>query len=127
MNTNMDNYIRDTLSRLGGTSRSAWTCLAVVWLRPGRSWAVPALIAVLNLIPAGRVTAQTFTTLHSFTAPDDTYYTNSDGAYPRAGLFLSGNTLYGTAGDGGSSGPGPVFAVHTHGTGFTNLARFTTT
>jgi len=29
---------------------------------------VPALIAALNLIPAGRVTAQTFTTLHSFSA-----------------------------------------------------------
>jgi len=29
---------------------------------------LPALIAVLNLLPAGRVTAQTFTTLHSFTA-----------------------------------------------------------
>src|SRR5437764_9689678 len=30
--------------------------------------AVPLLISVLNLLPAGRVIAQTFTTLHSFTA-----------------------------------------------------------
>ena len=51
---------------------------------------LPALIAGLNLIPAGRVTAQTFTTMHSFTY-------GSDGANPAAGLILSSNTLYGTA------------------------------
>ena len=52
---------------------------------------LPALIAVLNLLPAGRVTAQTFTTLHSFTAltgPD--YNTNSDGASPETGVILLG-------------------------------------
>ena len=39
-----------------------------------------------------------FTNLHSFTAGVDLQlYTNSDGAYPYAGLILSGNTLYGTA------------------------------
>src|SRR5438477_11644480 len=32
-----------------------------------KAWVLPTLIAVLNLSPAGRVTAQTFTTLHSFT------------------------------------------------------------
>src|SRR5205807_180981 len=46
---------------------------------------MPALIAVLNLIPAGRVTAQTVTTLHSFTTAVSG--TNNDGAYPGAGLF----------------------------------------
>ena len=139
---------------------------------------LPALIAVLNLIPAGRVTAQTFTTLHSFTAfpyitnldgadptgfvvSDNTLYgtaiyggsseqgtvfkvntdgtgfttlhsfsaapnsTNSDGTRPRGGLILSGNTLYGTAGSGGSSGGGTVFKVNTDGTAFTNLHNFT--
>src|SRR5437879_10202955 len=81
---------------------------------------VPALIAVLNLIPAGRVTAQTFTTLHSFTARYDPLCdctTNSDGATPYAGLTLSGNTLYGTAMDGGCSGGGTVFAVNNDGRG----------
>src|SRR5665213_485508 len=86
---------------------------------------LPALIAGLNLIPAGRVTAQTFTTLHTFTATDFNTGTNSDGAYPRAGLILSGNTLYGTAEGGGSSGNGTVFAVSTNGTGLTNLYSFT--
>ena len=51
--------------------------------------------------------------------------TNSDGANPHAGLILSGNTLYGTANQGGSSGNGTVFAVNTNGTGFTNLHSFT--
>src|SRR6266446_1372749 len=91
---------------------------------------LPALIAVLNLLPAGRVAAQTFTTLYSFTATSYPGYfdsTNSDGAYPQAGLTLSGNTLYGTALRGGSSGGGTVFAVNTDGTGFTNLHSFTTT
>src|SRR5882724_9559175 len=82
-------------------------------------WVLPALIAVLNLLPAGRVTAQTFTTLHSFT--DDT-----DGASPYAGLITnsSGNTLYGMAANAGSWSAGTVFAVHTDGTGFTNLYSF---
>src|SRR5437867_2040310 len=81
---------------------------------------LPALIAVLNLLPAGRVTAQTFTPLHNFTTtsgyPD---YTDSDGANPFAGLILSGSTLYGTASQGGTSGIGTVFAGNTNGTGFT--------
>jgi len=86
---------------------------------------LPTLIAGLNLIPAGRVTAQTFTTLHSFTAASAYPYTNSDGATPEAGLVLSGNTLYGTAFSGGSVGYGAVFKVNPDGTGFTNLHSFT--
>ena len=54
----------------------------------------------------------------SFTGGDD-------GAYPQAGLVLSGRTLYGTAYDGGSSYYGTVFAVNTDSTGFTNLYSFT--
>src|SRR5207249_6160971 len=37
--------------------------------------------------------------------------TNSDGAFPIAGLILCGNTLYGTASSGGSSGSGTVFSL----------------
>ncbi len=80
---------------------------------------LPALIAGLNLILAGRVTAQTFTTLHSFSG--------GDGANPRTGLILLGNTLYGTAEVGGSSGRGALFAFNPDGTGFTNLYSFTAT
>jgi len=89
---------------------------------------LPLLIAGLGLIPAGRVTAQTLTTLYSFTeSPSSNPSTNSDGAGPQAGLILSGTTLYGTASQGGSSGYGTVFAVNTDGTGFTTLHTFTAT
>ena len=64
---------------------------------------LPALIAGLGLIPAGWVTAQTFTNLYSFTATSGSSFTNSDGASPVAGLILSDNTLYGTANGGGGS------------------------
>ena len=84
---------------------------------------LPTLTTALALILAGQVTAQTFTTLHSFTALASD--TNSDGANPCAGLILSGNTLYGAADRGGSSGNGTVFKVNTDGTGFTNLHSFT--
>jgi uncharacterized repeat protein (TIGR03803 family) len=66
-----------------------------------------------------------FGTLHSFTAIDLTYFTNSDGAIPEGSLILSGSTLYGTANGGGSSNYGTVFAVNTGGTGFKNLHSFT--
>jgi uncharacterized repeat protein (TIGR03803 family) len=160
----MKTDIINLFTRLGGASCAAWV--------------LPALIAGLGLIPAGRVTAQTFTTLHNFTGFDGAgpyadlilsdnvlygtvsyggssgngtvfevntngtgfttlysftasannilgVYTNSDGALPYAGVILSGNTLYGTANEGGSSGAGTVFAVNTDRTGFTNLHSFT--
>jgi len=87
---------------------------------------VPALITGIVLLQAGRLTAQTFTTLHSFTAGSGSYpnITNSDGANPYAGLILLDNTLYGTAFTGGSSGRGTVFAINTDGSGFANLYSF---
>src|SRR6266568_7605673 len=126
MNTNMKNYIRDTLSRVGGTSRTAWACLGEALTL---NWLMPALIAVLSLLPAGRATAQTFTTLHSFTATSTNSsgaYTNSEGAGPAAASIgnSSGDILYGTAEGGGGSGDGTVFAVHTDGSAFTALHNF---
>lgn len=79
---------------------------------------LPVLIATLGLMPAGRVTAQTFTTVHNFTG-------GNDGANPEAGLLFSGNTLYGTASGGGISGNGTVFAINSDGTGFKVLHSFT--
>ncbi len=84
---------------------------------------LPTLIAALGLLLTGRVTAQTFTNLHTFTALVSGI--NSDGSKPLAGLVLSGNTLYGTAYIGGSAGKGAVFAVNTDSSGFTNLHSFT--
>jgi uncharacterized repeat protein (TIGR03803 family) len=65
-----------------------------------------------------------FAILHTFTALG-TDNANSDGAFPTGGLILFGNTLYGTATGGGSSGYGTVFAVNTDGTGFRVLHGFT--
>ncbi len=79
---------------------------------------LPALAAGLGLILAGQATAQTFTTLYSFTG-------GSDGAQPLAGLILSSNILYGTASGGVNPGKGTVFALSTDGTGFTTLYSFT--
>jgi len=66
-----------------------------------------------------------FTNLYNFSALSAN--TNSDGASPHAGLILSGNTLFGTAALGGSTGAGAVFRLNTDGTGFTNLYSFTAT
>ena len=54
-----------------------------------------------------------FTNLYNFTATsyNTTSYTNSDGANPRGGLVVAGNTLYGTAEKGGRYGFGTVFAL----------------
>jgi uncharacterized repeat protein (TIGR03803 family) len=49
----------------------------------------------------------------------------SDGAFPYAGLVLSGTTLYGTTLQGGSSGSGTVFKINTDGSGFSVLKNFT--
>jgi uncharacterized repeat protein (TIGR03803 family) len=70
-----------------------------------------------------------FTNLHNFsklTLPVGEYFysTNTDGAEPVGGLVLSGQTLYGTADNGGFEGVGTVFAVSTDGIGFTNLHNF---
>src|SRR5208282_4406444 len=73
-------------------------------------------IASFGLILAGRVAAQTFTTLHNFV--------DSDGNNPMAGVILSGNTLYGATDSGGSAGHGAVFKVNTDGSGFANLHSF---
>jgi uncharacterized repeat protein (TIGR03803 family) len=68
-----------------------------------------------------------FTNLYSFAFMPIPSYTNSDGAWPNAGLTLLGNTLYGTASHGGGSGNGTVFAINTDGSGFTVLHAFTAT
>jgi uncharacterized repeat protein (TIGR03803 family) len=66
-----------------------------------------------------------FQNLYSFTALNDS--TNNDGAHPRNGLVLSGNTLYGVTYEGGPRYAGTLFAINTDGTDFTLLHTFTTT
>src|ERR1700679_381262 len=87
----------------------------------------PVWLTALGLMLAGHATAQTFKLLYSFSAGKSNSsgsYANSDGGSPQAGLALSGNTLYGTAYEGGSSANGTIFAVNADGTGFTNMHNF---
>lgn len=65
-----------------------------------------------------------FVVLHHFSPLDVQTGTNVDGAVPRGGLVLSGDTLYGTASLGGAGGNGVVFSIRTNGTGFTTLHSF---
>jgi uncharacterized repeat protein (TIGR03803 family) len=58
-----------------------------------------------------------FAVLHVFTGA-------SDGSAPCAGLILLGDTLYGTAKSGGSSGNGTLFALNTNGGSFKALHSF---
>jgi uncharacterized repeat protein (TIGR03803 family) len=102
-------------------AQKPFTCSSAASMR---SRVLPALLVVLGFILTGPVTAQTFTTLHTFTASVSGIF-NSDGAHPEAGLLLSGNTLYGTAAAGGTNGSGTVFALNTNGSNFMTLHQFT--
>ena len=86
---------------------------------------LPALLVTLSVVPAGRVAAQAFTTLHNLSISDIiNSYTNQDGEFPQGGLMLSGNLLYGTTEGGGTNGSGTIFAVSTDGMTFTNVHNF---
>lgn len=52
-----------------------------------------------------------FTTLYSFSSTNNVGGTNTDGAYPRGSLLLSGSVLYGTASAGGAAGYGTIFSI----------------
>jgi uncharacterized repeat protein (TIGR03803 family) len=90
----------------------------------GGTWGSGAIFSV-NTDGSG------FTNLHSFSALSNSVEggydlpTNSDGSQPWAGLVFSGNTLYGTASEGGTGGYGTVFRLNTDGSDFTNLYNFT--
>src|SRR5258707_397901 len=92
-------------------------CGFVTFSRNTHRLLLPVLTVALGLVMTSQVTAQTFTNLYGFTG-------GNDGGAPSASLILSGNTLYGTASGGGSSGNGTVFAVNTDGSGFANLYEF---
>jgi uncharacterized repeat protein (TIGR03803 family) len=52
-------------------------------------------------------------------------FTQPEGGYPRAGLVLSDNTLYGTTANFGTGGKGVVFKINTDGSGYAVLHNFT--
>ena len=54
------------------------------------------------------------------------YSGGGDGFNLNDGLIISGNTLFGTAQYGGTTGYGTIFAMNTDGTEFTNIHNFGT-
>jgi uncharacterized repeat protein (TIGR03803 family) len=64
-----------------------------------------------------------YSTLHSFPGVNGTPQT--EGIYPYSTLVQVGNTLYGTAYQGGDSGQGLVFSLTTDGVTYTKLHSFT--
>ncbi|HEU6447215.1 MAG TPA: choice-of-anchor tandem repeat GloVer-containing protein [Verrucomicrobiae bacterium] len=68
-----------------------------------------------------------FSVLHHFTALDAQTATNSDGAFPSAGLMLQNGTLFGTTIAGGAAGRGVIFSVGTNGSNFAVLHSFSAT
>src|ERR1700677_2699441 len=87
-----------------------------------------ALMTTLIMLPAQRMTAQTFTNLYSFSeAAYDASLgtsTNSDGYSPFTGVIISGNVLYGAALDGGTNGNGTLFSFNPSGGNFATLHTF---
>ena len=75
-----------------------------------------ALVAAVS----GQASAQTFTSLLSFSGTGGAY----PGDEPLGDLTLSGTTLYGMTSSGGSNGYGNVFSIGTNGGGFQNLLTF---
>ena len=92
---------------------------------PKHPLVVAALIVGVGFILAGRLAAQTLTTLHDF---DETAtslpWANQNGAWPTAPVLLEDNLLYGTTAIGGPYGCGIIYALRPDGTGFTNLYSF---
>lgn len=74
------------------------------------------LLALLSV--STPLSAQTYNVIHNFT-------NSPDGSWPKAGLVLSGGTLYGVTDSGGTNGDGMVFKVGTNGTGYAIQKSFT--
>ena len=88
--------------------------------RQGRSWILGTdrwettavcAVALVTIVLAAPLQAQTFTVIHKFTGPD--------GANPEAGLTMNAaGDLYGTTEAGGADGVGNVFRLRYSGSGW---------
>jgi uncharacterized repeat protein (TIGR03803 family) len=94
-----------------------------MYITPRNLFPVFALVAATGIMFAGRLSAQTFANLHTFSGFTGNYV-NTDGLYSVSSLILSGTNLYGTAVNGGTGGSGTIFAVNTSGTVFAGLHSF---
>ena len=83
-----------------------------------------SFLVVLGCTLGSLLPAQTFTTIHDFTAPSSPGYSNIDGTIPTGSMILTNNTLFGAATLGGNAGFGTVFKVNIDGSGFVTLHNF---
>jgi uncharacterized repeat protein (TIGR03803 family) len=83
---------------------------------------VAGVVVLLSFV-VGHASAQTFTSLLSFTGTGGAY----PGKYLGGDLTLSGTTFYGMTGSGGSSGDGNIFSIGIDGSGYQNLLSFSGT
>lgn len=56
-----------------------------------------SFLVVLGFTLGSQLSAQTFTTIHDFTATSIPGYLNIDGAIPAGSMILTNHTLFGTA------------------------------
>src|SRR6185503_11712091 len=124
MNANRNQIVPGATRAHEKSTRPAWSLGPSVVYAGQRVWVALlalGLFASLNLIPAGRATAQTFTILRSFGV-----LTNVTGFNPQSTLVQGPDgTLYGTATYGEGSVEGTLFKVQPDGSGFTVLKWFT--
>ncbi len=111
-------------------AHAASTCRIGLGEEPITGYGLLAILTSVALL-AGTNSATALASIYSFSPVyvfkypgSDPVYTNGDGAAPWCTLFLSGETLYGTAGGGGSWGGGTLFKLKTDGSGFTTLHTF---
>lgn len=107
-----------TLHHFTGDNDGAWIQARLVLsgdtlYGTARAGGIPSIQNGYGTLFSLKTNGADFTVLHSFT----------NLVYPN-GLNLSGDTLYGTTVEGGSSNKGTVFAIKTNGTSFTNLHDF---
>jgi uncharacterized repeat protein (TIGR03803 family) len=79
---------------------------------------------ILVALLAARLHAQSYSDLYTFSTYSGFPPANADAALPYCTLALTNGTLYGTSYEGGKSGEGALYSIHTDGTGFTNLHSF---
>ena len=87
-----------------------------------------ASLALAWILPVIKAPAATFTNFYifsadAFTSGANAQATNGDGVGP-SGFVVSGNTIYGTAYNGGTFGYGTLYRVDTDGQHFTNFQSF---
>ena len=105
-------YLRRDLILSGGT---------LYGTTPGGGSSAVGTIFKMNTNGSG------YTNFYTFPNDSNPSHTNSDGAFPACQLVLVGNTLFGTASEGGDFGNGTIFTIDTNGNAFTLLHTFSAT